>query len=1754
MFPDVKEFEPAIGVQTGPTVDLRAQVYGATVQSYSWNLSQAPKAVCVSGQNSYRLQFGWSFASMSPAESTNTITVTATMTDQSTMTQTLTFIVRENTNPCGGSGSSTAWSSVLAPDKVLETQAAIVGDSPTRPYGVSAESGTLFVGHLLPAYNPGVPALGLSYSSNAAERRPIFIDRYQIPTSGGIPDTVSARLQFNGSWGSSKYYQTGTGALYNPGAVLQIALQADAGSLATGRYDYSVETTAHYSGSDPATTVSGSVTIVNEESSVFGEGWTLDLVDRLHVVTGGVILNQGAGNSLWFAGSGPYTTPAGDFSTLVKNGDNTYTRTLKNGTKQNFGTTGLQTSIVDLNSNRLTFTYDGSNNLSTITDPNSNVTTLSYSGSCGASGKVCTITDPANRVTSFTYNGSGRLEKITDPDGAGHTFTYDSSSGRMNTLVDPLSNTTTFTYNFAGRMTMVTRPDSTTETFKALQLQSLCDSGECTSGQPGAALLAAEAVSDYTDPRGNAWDTRLDWWGFGTTTQLTDPLGQTTPAGHMSVYHRDANGSLTAVTDRLSRNEALALDAKANPTKITHPDLTTRLFDFNSNSQPTKQTDELGRVTTWTYDSAGNLTQIKLPDPDGGGPLTSPITTLVYDSQGRITSVTDARSNITSLSYDTRDRVTEITNADSTRVTFTYDSASNVETRKDERGNTTSFTYDGMNRPRTVTTPDRDGAGGLPAPVTTFTYDSAGNQTQITRPDPDGTGSLTPPISTFTYNSMNRAVTAVDALSNTTTFSYDNAGNLVTVTDPLSRTTTLTYNELGYGTSTKTPLGNITTFSYDAEGQVTSVQDPIGRTTYTYSNRGFVATTVNPLSQTTTFGYDASGNRTTTTDPMSFMVGYQYDNLDRPTQYTDQLLNKTTFTYDANGNRTSVKDALSHVTTFVYDSRNRQTAVTDALSNTTSYTFDAAGNLTVVTDPLSRSTTLAYDAANRRISLTQPDPDGGGSLTSPVTTFVYDNLDRMTSLTDPVSNVTSWTYSAIDQVLTEIDPLSKTVTYTYDAAGQMTRLVDRKNQRRDFAYDNDGRRTQEYWCPSGSGSASGCGTSTPTRIFTYSYDGANQLTEVNETDSRYTFTYDTAGRVTGVSSLGSNMPQVRLTNTYNAAGSRTAVSDNLSTAGTVSFTYDNAQRVTNVKLTVGGTVGPTVDLGYDAANRLTSISRKANGTTFDKTTTTFTYDNADRMTAITHTYIPMMGSSTTLATYTYAYNAASELTVETNKDGTLTYTYDNTSQLTGVDGSGGTCGETGCDETFSYDTNGNRTMTGYTTGSGNRLTSDGTYNYTLDGNGNTLTKTRISDSQKTEFTWDFRNRLTQVVVKDSSNNILQQSDYTYDAFDRRIIKSFDDDGPGPHTAIVTKTLYDGAHFAANPYADFNGSNTLTMRYLYAPAVDVILARRDASGTVAWYLADHLGTVRDIANTSGTVLDHISYSAYGKVTAETNASNGDRFKYTGREYDSELSLYYYRARYFDATTGRFISADPIAFAAGDSNLYAYVANAPTGGSDPLGLESPTSYGYDPNTPPVWNPPPEPLYTPPWPLNGSVMPPDPPVPPPVVPPVPGPFVPPVGPPVAPPKGPKGVMKEALAGKIGAGPAGNGPLMAGSIPVAIAPNKGTTQTQMFGPATGIGYGIMMVGMVAQPPSGNGPKGLLSGLPIVKMIANAPLLNKAIFASVTGLLFGAVCFVSAGLVGPPGPLPFIVMFTCVKQSGQVAFYTLSASYVPNVVVYMKW
>jgi RHS repeat-associated protein len=128
-------------------------------------------------------------------------------------------------------------------------------------------------------------------------------------------------------------------------------------------------------------------------------------------------------------------------------------------------------------------------------------------------------------------------------------------------------------------------------------------------------------------------------------------------------------------------------------------------------------------------------------------------------------------------------------------------------------------------------------------------------------------------------------------------------------------------------------------------------------------------------------------------------------------------------------------------------------------------------------------------------------------------------------------------------------------------------------------------------------------------------------------------------------------------------------------------------------------------------------------------------------------------------------------------------------------------------------------------------------------------------------------------------------------------------------------------------------------------IDQVFAQEDAAGIVSWLLTDHLGTVRDLVDDGGTVVNHITYDSFGNVSAQSRPAATTRFLFTGRELDPETGLYYYRARYYDPRTGRFVSADPIQFSDG-TNFYRAVGNNPASFRDPWGLtEEPGDGGED-----------------------------------------------------------------------------------------------------------------------------------------------------------------------------------------------------------------
>jgi RHS repeat-associated protein len=140
---------------------------------------------------------------------------------------------------------------------------------------------------------------------------------------------------------------------------------------------------------------------------------------------------------------------------------------------------------------------------------------------------------------------------------------------------------------------------------------------------------------------------------------------------------------------------------------------------------------------------------------------------------------------------------------------------------------------------------------------------------------------------------------------------------------------------------------------------------------------------------------------------------------------------------------------------------------------------------------------------------------------------------------------------------------------------------------------------------------------------------------------------------------------------------------------------------------------------------------------------------------------------------------------------------------------------------------------------------------------------------------------------------------------------------------------------AKNWADLNSNNQVQTRREYLDAVDAVFARIAADGTEAWYLTDHLGSVRGLMNNSGTLIDGITFDAWGNVTNETAPGSGDQMKFAGGWVEGNIGLGNFGARWYDLLESRWITQDPKGLGP-DLNSYRYVGNDPPAWTDPTGL--------------------------------------------------------------------------------------------------------------------------------------------------------------------------------------------------------------------------
>ena len=455
-------------------------------------------------------------------------------------------------------------------------------------------------------------------------------------------------------------------------------------------------------------------------------------------------------------------------------------------------------------------------------------------------------------------------------------------------------------------------------------------------------------------------------------------------------------------------------------------------------------------------------------------------------------------------------------------------------------------------------------------------------------------------ITAFAYDTSANLISVTNALGHITQItSHDLSGRPLTLVDANGAVTTLTYDVRGRLLS-QDVAGNLTQYSYDATGNILTVSLSNGEIiTYHYDSAHRPIGYSDALGNKISYTLDAAGNQIseTITDPDQTLTrSHQsvHDELSRLRQDIGANSQTATFDYDVNNNQTNQTDPNNNPTNYAFDALDRLITTTDAALGDTDYIYDDRDNLTGVIDPNGNTTSYAYDAFDNLTSQTSPDT---GS-----TAYTYDDAGNRLSQTDARGVTTTYTYDALNRLITTSFPDSSlNVAYTYDengagqnGIGRLTSQTDASGMT-DYVYDLKGNIIQ-----------TNSDRNNQTYTFDYSYNSANQLTQMSYPDGRVVdYQYDLAGRLIQVDTTDSQSNQQTLASNMSYQPFGPMTNKTYGNGLTMTQASDLDYRQTDL------TTPNILERGYsfDANSNITNIT--------DNITTqsqAFSYDNLDRLT------------------------------------------------------------------------------------------------------------------------------------------------------------------------------------------------------------------------------------------------------------------------------------------------------------------------------------------------------------------------------------------------------------------------------------------------------------------------------------------------------------------------------------------------------------
>ncbi len=954
-------------------------------------------------------------------------------------------------------------------------------------------------------------------------------------------------------------------------------------------------------------------------------------------------------------------------------------------------------------------------------------------------------------------------------------------------------------------------------------------------------------------------------------------------------------------------------------------------------------------ITSYQYDAAGNVTRVV--DPRGNdstnivnqlnqivrriSPETAPGSGIRYETD----TIFDANNNVVRTEVQNRDVFGALVTANSNFTTLAVmDILNHTVTTLQEISATgyitNQFRY-GPNGSLTNRLFGEAANGNQPRNAIQFRHDErdlvfrqirgpGGAQQSTSQTDYDGNGNAIrtieglesePRTNTVSHDGFDRIVATFDAMGNTSTNHYDANGNLVsTRTDGQTNDVAGSIGNvrLSEVTYTHDPMDRQTrsdTAFFDTETQASLTDGQVTLLTF-YSDNGQVLRSVDDNNHTNAITYDTANRQLTVTDPKSNTVTYVHDpnnNVTNIIQVDKSDLGSSNQTF---------------VTRYTFDGLNRVIQTVDNAANTNRAAYDSRGNLILATDARGNVVSNTFDRVsrlNRTTRFLTSTGDGSGAVTNTIVIRrTYDDSGRLTQQIDNHGNATTYTYDAQNRITRTLHEDGTVFDTTFDVHDNQLTLTDPKANVVTSKYDLLDRLTTNTIVR---GSAVLGVTSE-----IYRFDGRSRVVRAQNNDSLVTRSYDSLSQVLReTQQVLPGGPVRTVTCVYDGDGNQ--LSCTYPGGRTINWTYDSLDRK-RTGTDVGGT---NAIYSYFGPSR---VERRDFG---NGTRAVFTHDAIQRLTNILQTVI---ASGTNIDSRAYTWDRTHNVTAHDDllpsAQDSRTYSYDSDSRL--IRSAVALVGPTNI---YTLDGVGNRVSVAGGSNAGNYTMSaavppeDYQMNQytttpfdfrTNNVNGNLVAADGAGGLRL--FSYDYQDRLISYTNIGSGIAVTHK----YDCFWRRIEKV----GNG----TTNRYYYSGTQ----EIEEQDGTNGTVATHVWGNGIDELLTS-DRGGQRRFFHGDAQDSLRKVTDSTGAILEQYRYDDYGQPTflnatgtvipasQITNAT-----LYTGRRYDAETGLYYYRTRFLDIKAGRFITRDSLGIWGDGANLgngFAYVGNRPPSATDPSG---------------------------------------------------------------------------------------------------------------------------------------------------------------------------------------------------------------------------